>query len=558
MFRRSVTLVAAIVALVAVAASLAVKAQQAASAEPKPVTTQELLDGLKDPTKWLMFGGGYSAQRHSPLKQITPENVNTLTPQWLFQTELPAPGRGFETTPLVADGVMYITATANNVFALDARTGRPIWRYRRVLPDVLRACCGLVNRGLAMLGNRLYLGTLDAHLVALDRKTGAVVFDVQVEEPKNGYSITMAPIVVKNAVVLGVAGGDMATRGFIDAYDATDGKRLWRFHTIPAAGEPGSDSWPGVEPMMRGGGGAWVTGSYDPALNLVYFGTANPNPDYWGDDRKGDNLYTASLVALDADTGKLKWHFQFTPHDVHDWDSAHVPVLADLPINGQMRQVVMVANRNGFFYVIDRATGKFILGKPYVANVTNWATLSPEGRPIVIDDLGTPEKCLPDNRGGTLFQPPSYDPVRKLFFVTARDTCATYTPVKPATITLGAQNASGGPRRVPGKQQYSALRAIDPATGGIKWEHRFTMYPSEVPLDDSGGAMTLASGVVFAGENEGYLNAFDSNTGKLLWRFQTGAPIWGAPPITYMLDGRQWVVVPSGVTLTAFALPAKK
>ncbi|MEQ1871677.1 MAG: PQQ-binding-like beta-propeller repeat protein, partial [Vicinamibacterales bacterium] len=205
-------------------ASLTGRAQQPAA--PAPVTPQELHDGLKDPTKWLMFGGNYSAQRHSPLNMITPKNVNTLTPQWLFQTELPAPGRGFETTPIVADGVMYITATANNVYALDARTGRPIWRYRRVLPDLLRACCGLVNRGLAILGDRLYLGTLDAHLVALDRKTGAVIFDVQVEEPKNGYSITMAPIVVKNAVILGVAGGDHATRGFIDAYDVKDGKRL--------------------------------------------------------------------------------------------------------------------------------------------------------------------------------------------------------------------------------------------------------------------------------------------------------------------------------------------
>lgn len=553
MFRDPVRPIATFIGIILLA-SLTGRAQQPAA--PAPVTPQELQDGLKDPTKWLMFGGNYSAQRHSPLNMITPKNVNTLTPQWLFQTELPAPGRGFETTPIVADGVMYITATANNVYALDARTGRQIWRYRRVLPDLLRACCGLVNRGLAILGDRLYLGTLDAHLVALDRKTGAVIFDVQVEEPKNGYSITMAPIVVKNAVILGVAGGDHATRGFIDAYDVKDGKRLWRFYTIPAEGEPNSDSWPGVEPMMRGGGGAWVTGSYDPSLNLVYFGTANPNPDYFGDDRKGDNLYTCSLVALDADTGKLKWHFQFTPHDVHDWDSAHVPVLGDVEIGGQMRKVVMVANRNGFFYVIDRVTGKFILGKPFVANAANWAKLSPEGRPIVIDDIGTPEKCLPDNRGGTLFQPPSYDPVRKLFFVTGRDTCATYAPVKPTTIRLGAQNASGGPKRVPGGVQYSALRAIDPRTGDIKWEHRFTNYPSDIALDDSGGAMTLATGVVFAGENEGYLNAFDSNTGKLLWRFQTGAAIWGAPPITYMLDGRQWVVVPSGVTLTAFALPA--
>jgi alcohol dehydrogenase (cytochrome c) len=542
-------------ALIVVVGGAAIGAQQQSSG--RPVTNQDLLDGLKDPTRWLTFGGSYSNQRHSPLTGITPQNVEGLRPQWMFQTAVAAPGRGFETTPLVADGVMYITGNNNTAYALDARTGRPIWNYRRKLPDLLRVCCGMVNRGFAILGDRLYMGTLDAHLVALDRKTGAVIWDSVVEEPRNGYAITLAPLVVKHNVIVGVAGGDYATRGFIDAYDAQSGQRVWRFYTVPGAGEPGSSSWPGVDVMVRGGGGVWTTGAYDPTLNLVYYGTGNPNPDYWGDDRHGDNLYTCSLVALDADTGKLRWHYQFTPHDIHDWDSAQVPVLGELPMGGQLRKVVMFANRNGFFYSLDRETGELLVAKPFTG--TNWAReIGPDGRPVVLENVGTREKCLPDQRGGTNFMPPSFDPVRRLFYVTARETCVTWTSQKPVIITPGGPAPSGGARRFEGgSEQYSALRAIDPTSGKVRWEHRFSGYPSQITLDLSGGATSTASGVVFSGDNDGYLNAFDANTGKLLWQFQTGAPIWGAPPITYLLDGRQWVVVPSGVTITAFALPAK-
>src|ERR1700682_5507703 len=334
-------------ALMAFFGSLSMVAQQGAS---PPVTPQMLLDGLKDPTKWLMFGGDYTSQRHSPLTQLTPQNVDRLTPQWLFQTQTPAPGRGFETMPIVLDGVMYITGNNNHAWALDALTGRQIWHYQKTLPELLRVCC--------------------------------------------------------SKVIVGVAGGDYADRGFIDAYDAETGTRAWRFYTVPGAGEKGSESWPNVAVAERGGGGVWTTGAYDPALNLVYYGTGNPNPDYYGDDRNGDNLYTCSLLALDADTGKLRWHYQFTPHDLHDWDSAHVPVQADLTIGGQLRKVIMVANRNGFFYTLDRETGKLLVGKPFIDG-SNWAKqIGPDGRPIVLDNIGTPDKCLPDNHGGTNFQPP--------------------------------------------------------------------------------------------------------------------------------------------------------
>jgi alcohol dehydrogenase (cytochrome c) len=527
------------------------------SAVAQSVTSQMLLDGQKDPTKWLMFGGDYTSQRHSPLTQLTPQNVDRLAPQWLFQSQIPAPGRGFETTPIVVDGVMYITGNNNHAWALDARTGRQIWHYQRRLPEVLRVCCGMVNRGFAILGQKLFMGTLDAHLVALDSKTGNVVWDSVVEEPKNGYSVTLAPLVVKNKVIVGVAGGDFASRGFIDAYDAETGARAWRFYTVPGLGEKGSETWPNAEVAKRGGGAVWATGAYDPALNLVYYGTGNPNPDYWGDDRAGDNLYTCSLLALDADTGTLKWYYQFTPHDIHDWDSTQVPVLGDLTIAGQARKVVMFANRNGFFYVLDRENGKLLVGKPFTG--TKWAReIGPDGRPVILNNVGTRENCLPDQRGGTNFMPPSYDPSRRLFFVTARETCAAWTYTKPEEpISMGERVPSGGAKGFPdGAQQYSALRAIDPVTGTMRWEHRFRNYPSEALLDLSGGAMTTASGLVFTGDNDGYLYAFETATGKQLWRFQTGAPVWGVAPITYMLDGVQWVVVPSGVTLTAFSLPA--
>jgi len=549
-----------IAAVLAVAAtSLAVSSVAQSPQSGTAITAQDLREGLKNPARWLTFSGDYTGRRHSPLKQLTPRNVAKLVPQWMFQTDVPGfPGRGLENSPLIVDGVLYVTGNNNQAWALDGRTGRPIWIYRRALPANFSAsvCCGPVNRGFALLGDRLYMGTLDAHLVALDRQTGHVVWDVEVGDLKKANAITAAPLVVKDKVIIGVAGGDFSSRGFIDAYDGQTGARVWRFNTIPGAGEPGSETWPNAEAALRGGGAAWVTGSFDPALNLVYYGTGNPNPDYYGDDRGGDNLYTCSLVALDADTGKLRWHFQFTPHDIHDWDSAHVPVQAEFPIGGLMRRVVMVANRNGFFYTLDRETGRLLVAKPFIDG-SNWAKeVGPDGRPIVLDNVGTPDKCLPDNHGGTNFQPPTFDPDRRLFFVTAHETCAIWESRKPTPpIALGVRVPSGGRRLVEGRDQWGALRAIDPATGERQWEHRYRPYPSTVSLDLTGGLMSTASGLVFTGDNDGYVYAFDASTGAELWKFPTGAPVWGSAPITYMLDGRQWVLTTSGLTFVAFALP---
>jgi alcohol dehydrogenase (cytochrome c) len=517
-----------------------------------PVTSQDHLDALKNPSRWLMYSGDYTGRRHSPLTQVTPANVNRLAAQWAFQADNMVPGRGFEGTPLMLDGVLYVTGNNNTAWAIDVRTGNQLWRFRRNLPAGLTyGSANTSNRGFAVLGDLLFMGTLDAHLIALDRRTGKAVWDATVADYTVGYAITQAPLIVKDKVILGIAGGDIPTRGFVDAYDPKTGVRAWRFYTIPAPGEPGSETWSDASVLPRGGGATWQTGSYDPELNLLYWGTGNPNPDYFGDDRKGDNLYTTSLLALNPDTGKLQWHYQFTPHDTHDWDSNHVPVLADVTINGRARKVVMVANRNGFFYTLDRQTGEFLVGKPFTS--TTWAReIGKDGKPVVLSlgvATGATPQCVPDYRGGTNFNPPSYDPAAQLFFVMARETCAIYSP-KREEMVAGRSFMSGGMEKLP-EPDFSALRAIDPKTGAIKWEYKFTQ-------SSLAGVMSTASGLVFAGDQDGYFNAFESRTGKLLWRYRTGSPIHGAAATTYMLDGRQYVLIPSGMTVTAFALPENR
>jgi alcohol dehydrogenase (cytochrome c) len=520
-----------------------------AASTPAPTITQkDLLSGLKDPTRWLTYSGDYNGQRHSPLTQITPENVNQLSAQWTFQTGTLG---SFQTTPLVIDGVLYVTGFNNNAWAIDARSGRQIWRYRRELPDDLKLCCGAVNRGFAALGDRLFMATLDAHLIALDMKTGIVQWDAKLADYSAGYSATVAPLVVKDKVIVGIAGAEYGIRGFIDAYDAQTGKQAWRFYTVAGPADPGARSWPQGDAYLRGGGSIWVTGTYDPDQNLIFFGTGNPGPDYYSNAREGDNLYTTSLVALDADTGERRWHYQFTPHDVHDWDSTQVPVLGDLTINGQPRKVVMFANRNGFFYTIDRASGKVIVAKPFVE--TTWAKeIGPDGRPVLLpghlpDEDGN--KTCPDLGGGTNFMSPSFDPTTKLFFVTARETCATFYAYDQK-FQHGEQYTGGGTQRPRDQKNFGALRAIDPVTATVKWEFRYTSVSAS-------GVLTTASGLVFAGDGDGNLMAFDSRTGKNLWHYQLGFSMRATAGTTYMLDGRQYLLVPSGSTLIAFALPQR-
>jgi alcohol dehydrogenase (cytochrome c) len=517
-----------------------------AQSPPAPIDSKDLLNGLANPARWLVHSGDYASTRHSPLKQITPDNVGRLAPLWSFETGL---GLGrqakFEATPIAIDGTLYVTGLYNNAWAIDGRTGKVLWHYERQLTSALRVCCGMANRGFAVHGGRLYMATLDAHVMALDLKTGKPVWDVPLIDYRMGYSATAAPLVVKDKLIVGMAGGEFATRGFLDAYSLADGKRLWRFNTIPAPGEPGGETWPAGH-FERGGGATWITGSYDPELNLVYWGVGNPNPDFYGGNRKGDNLYTGSVVALDPDTGRLRWHFQYTPHDEHDWDANQIQVLADLTIGGKPRKTLITANRNGFFYVLDRVTGAFIQARPYVT--TTWATeVDAKGRPIELpNQRPTPAgtRTCPDLAGGSSFTSPSFDAARRLFFVSARETCQVFVSYPPPeNYQLGAMVMGGGSRNRGGT---GVLRAIDPVTMQRKWE-----VPYGSP--SYSGVLSTASGLVFAGDDGGTLMAVHADTGRVLWRGELPGMFWGAPS-TVMVDGRQLVLMAAGQTLTAFAL----
>ncbi len=508
------------------------------------VTYERLLKAAQEPHNWLTYSGDYSGRRHSALRQIHTGNVQNLAVQWVFQTN--ALGK-VEVTPLVVDGIMYIAAQDNRVYALDPRTGRAIWRYQRVLPEKIPLCCGKINRGLAALGNKVFLATLDAHVVALDAKTGSVVWDAEAEDYRKGYSFTVAPLVVKDKVVVGVAGGEFGIRGFIDAYDAETGKRAWRFYTIPGPGEPGHETWAG-DSWKTGGAPAWLTGTYDPELNLIYWGIGNPGPDLYGAERKGDNLYSDCVVALDADSGKLKWHFQFTPNDVHDWDATQIPVLLDLDVQGRTRKVLALANRNAFFYLLDRTNGKFLLGKPF-ARVTWAKEIGPDGRPVVLPGADpTPEGnyVCPGLAGGTNWMSPSYNPQTGFFYVAVREQCDKYftsqQPYREGQLYFGSSF-----QVVPGDKDWGALRALDPRTGQIKWEFKYYSAPWA-------GTLSTAGGLIFAADMEGYLMALDAETGKELWHLQTGSAVF-ASPMTYAVDGKQYVVIPSGSALFSLALP---
>lgn len=514
----------------------------AASAQAQGVTDKDILAGFADPTKLVTVYGDYSGQHLSPLTQITPANAAQLTPIWTFQTGVLA---NFEASALTIDGVIYYTGPINNAWAIDAKTGKQIWAYKRQLPQGLKVCCGPVNRGFAVYGDRLFMTTLDAHLMAFEMKTGKILWDIEIADYKLGYASTPAPLVVKGKLIVGHGGGEYANRGFLDAYDPATGSRVWRFWTVPGPGEPGADTWP-ADVLERGGAPTWLTGTFDPELNTIYWGTGNPSPDWDGDHRAGDNLYAASLIALDADTGKLKWHFQFTPHDTHDWDANQVPVLATVNVEGRPRKVVIQANRNGFIYVIDRQTGKFISGKAY--GNQNWASgIAADGRPQELPGHAPTEAgtiTCPDWYGNTNFMSPSFDEKNTTFYLTVRETCARFIRRDTPDANVGDRTMGGTVQ--PTGERWGALRAINPLTGQKKWEVRY---------DGPGwaGVLATAGGVVFSGDHQGTFMAVDASNGNVLYKFSTGAPIFG-PPTSFMLDGKQIVLMPSGSTVTAFAV----
>ena len=519
-----------------------------AIAQPSgPITFERIQNSNREPQNWLTYSGNNMGQRYSPLTQVTPQNVQNLELAWLWQARSV---EKFEATSIALDGVLYTVQAPNDIVALDAATGRPRWTFLyRNLPEG-RNCCGQVNRGLAILGETLFMGTLDAHIVAVDAKSGALLWKTKVAEASQRYAITHAPLVIKDKVLVGTAGGDGGAPGIIAAFDAKTGQEVWRFHTIPEPGEPGNDTWSG-DSWKKGGAAVWNTGAYDPESNLTYWGTGNPAPDWDGRERLGDNLYSNCVVALDADTGKLKWYYQFTPHDEMDYDATQVPVLADLNWQGRPRKVMLWANRNGLMYVLDRTSGEFLLGKPFAK--VNWMDgFDEKGRPKRVPGMGPSKEgtlIMPTVNGATNWYPPSYSPHTELFYIPGWENTGSIAIEGGRPQTIGDLPA-GAPNLVindrPENQGYGFVRAFDMKTGDQKWEYKM----SDVTY---AGVLSTASDLVFSGGREGYFYALNARTGQQLWRMALGGQV-NSGPMSFMVDGKQYIAVAAGGSLFAFRL----
>jgi alcohol dehydrogenase (cytochrome c) len=495
---------------------------------------------------WPSYDGNASGNRFSTLTQIDKQNAVRLSPRWIFQV----PGVSqIENTPLVVGGVMYITSV-NECWALDAGSASTIWHYQRPRTKGLfgNAARGY-NRGVALAGDRIFQLTDHAHIIALNRFNGELLWETEMADWRQNYDGTSAPLIVGNLVIAGVAGGDEGVRGFVAAYDQATGKEVWRFWTVPLPGEPGSETWKGNE--IHRAGATWLTGSYDPQLETVYWAVGNPGPDFNGEERQGDNLYTDSVVALDAKTGKLKWYYQFTPHDLYDWDAEEPLVLVDTTWQGQPRKLLIQANRNGFFYVLDRTNGKLLLAKSFVKNL-NWAErIGSDGRPVLKKLPPQPNGetyVCPGFQGGTNWFSTSFNPGTGLYYVNTLEKCNLFSPQK-GEWQQGATYLGGGARSAPGESFQKFLRALDIHTGEIAWE-----LPQIIGSEPGyAGVLSTASGLVFFGESNGAFTAADANTGKALWRFQTNYSA-RASPMTYMFDNKQYVVIGAGEDIIGFAL----
>jgi len=557
---------------------LLLSAALAASLLPAQVTYERLLHADKEPQNWLTYSGSYAGIRFSPLNQINTGNVKNLQMKWVYHPIYMKTGNNqskMENTPLVVDGIMY-TGTALEAVALDAVTGRMYWKLPHPLDPKAYYNAYEVNKGMAIADDTLFWATVDCHLLAIDTKTGHVNWDVEMAKWQKGYQYNVAPLVVRNMVILGPATNEAGANCWVSAYDIKTGKELWRFWTAPtSADQPEAKTWTG-ESWKHGGSPIWNGGAYDPETNLTFWGTGNPNPGWNGDPRTpGDNLYSASVIALDADTGKLKWHYQFTPGDEYDWDSTQVPVLVDMDWQGRPRKVMLWANRNGFFYVLDRATGEFLLGKNFVKQ--NWSLgFDKNGRPIK-DPKRWPKPMgglliEPGNQGGTNWYPPSYSPLTKLFYIPAWENSGgnspkgdpgtwvegqRYTgtgmdrrgPRSPATAAQMAarRRARGIPAYKTEEEGYGAIRAIDPKTGDKEWDFKMVSYTEN-------GVLSTAGDLVFGGGMEGNFVALNARTGELLWHANLGGPN-ASGPISYAVNGKQYIVGTGEGVLYAFALP---
>ncbi|MBN8734467.1 MAG: PQQ-dependent dehydrogenase, methanol/ethanol family [Acidobacteria bacterium] len=520
------------------------------------VSWERLKNAEREPQNWLTYSGTNLSQRYSTLTSIHPGNVRDLELKWVFQA---ASFEKFEATPLVVDGILYTVQAPNDIVAMDAATGRIFWTYSHTPSKESRVCCGRVNRGLAVLGDSLFMGTIDGRLIAVDAKSGKALWNIAVGRAEAGYSLTHAPLVVKDKVIVGVAGGEYGIRGFLAAYDAKSGKEVWRFNTVPGPGEAGNETWAG-DSWKTGGGSVWVTGAYDAATNLTYWGIGNPGPDWNGDGRLGDNLYSDCVVALDADTGKLKWHYQFTPHDELDYDAVQVPVLGDLDVQGRTRAVILWANRNGLYYVLDRKTGEFLTGKPFT-KVTWMDGFDAKGRPKKVEGAA-PSKdgtlIYPGVQGGTNWYSPSYSPRTGLFYFSAWDGSYSTFVKAPDKYVEGQRFLGGYPRSSFGlsrgtqvntrkpDQGHGAVMAVEGSTGEKKWQLDF------IDVTDS-GILTTAADLLFTGNREEHFFAIDARTGKVLWRTSLGGAMANGP-ITYAVNGQQYVAVAAGNGLFVFGL----
>jgi alcohol dehydrogenase (cytochrome c) len=491
---------------------------------------------------WPSYDGDLKGNRFSPVKLVDRKNVNRMTPKWIYSINDTV---SLETTPIVVEGVMYVTTT-NECYALDAGSGREVWRYHRSRTKELGS---KVNRGAAISGSRVFMVTDNAHLIALDRSTGELLWETEMADSHHNYAATSAPLIVGDLVVAGTAGGDGGVRGFLCAYDQKTGKETWRVWTIPDKGQPGSETWNGKSNVRPAGGATWFTGSYDHELGTLYWQVGNPGPDHNGDEREGDNLYSDSVIALDAKTGTLKWHYQFTPHDEWDWDAAEPLTLVDAKWEGQDRKLLLQANRNGFFYVIDRTTGKLLLGKPFVK--TTWAKeIDAKGRPVRLADVsptvaGT--RVCPAVLGAANWWSTAFDPASSLYYVQVIESCGVYT--KGQTDWQAGRGFMGGSsKNAPGMKPQRFLRAIDIRTGKMAWE-----LPEIGSGESRSGALATAGGLVFFGEDSGSLMAADSANGKILWHFQTSQSIRSSP-MTYVFDRKQYVVLASGSNILVFGV----
>jgi alcohol dehydrogenase (cytochrome c) len=499
-------------------------------------------------TDWLTHAGNHAGHRHSGLAQVMPSSVGRLQLAWAAQ--LRSNATPMQATPIIAGGRMFVTESHEGVVALDAATGARLWHFRRALPDNLPLCCGSPNRGAAILGRTVFVGSLDAQLLAIDAETGRLKWAVKVAEPAAGYSMTGAPLAFGNTVVVGVAGSIFGARGLLAAYAADDGRELWRFYTVPGPGDAGHETWSG-ESWKTGGATTWTTGAYDAENDLVYWGVGNPAPIFNGDGRAGDNLFANSVIVLDAKTGRRKWHFQFTPHDEHDWDSTQQPILTTTVVGSEKRARLLWANRNAFFYAFDRSSGTFLSAKPFAKQT--WAEgIDAQGRPILKAGAAPTEKgtlVWPAVGGATSWWPPSYDPQRGLVFVPAVDAASLYFK-GGRDFERGTPFLSGSTKFASNQPVWAGLRAIDAATGAVRWQATFKQ--GEDVLRVVGGVLSTATGVVFAGHEDRFY-AVAADDGRLLWDVRLGARVSGSP-VSYAVNGQQYVAVAAGSSVFAFRL----